>query len=187
MTYKTVVLSDGLPCKVRQLGLFEIDGKGRELIGPYRYSILTATGQIIEDEYSLRDLTETPTAPDTPANEILQGTPEWYQLQEFDTYTAALAHEKLRTEAYEGYVSDIAHYILATCLSPDDQPRIIEAEDWDAVYFAALVPQLTEEGLARCLATTFSSELWGPGDVGRADDYAGERQGQSVGAEAVGA
>lgn len=187
MTYKTVVLSDGLPCKVRQLSLFELDGRGRELLGPFRYSILTATGQIIEDEYNLRDLTETPTAPDIPANEILQGTPEWYQLQEFDTYTAALAHEKLRIEAYEGYVSDIVHYILATCLSPDDQPRVIEVEDWDAVYFAALVPQLTEEGLAECLRLVFQGELWESGDARRSDDYARQRQGQGVGASAMGA
>lgn len=151
----TVTLSDNLPCKVKQLALFELDNKGREVLGPYRYSLLLATGQIVEDEYDLRALTYTPTLPDKPANEIVLNSPEWYQLQEFETYRAALAHEKLRIESYEGYVNDIALYILEHCLSLEDRGRIKESSDWQKVYLAALVPPLTEEGLAQCLRETF--------------------------------
>lgn len=156
-----VTLNDGLSCKVRQLGLFELDGKGREVLGVYRYSLLLATGQIVDDEYDLRALDYTPTPPDKPANEIAPNSPEWFQLQDYETYRAALAHEKLRIESYEGYVEDIANYILENCVAPEDRNRLIEKEDWQKVYHAALVPQLTEEGLAQCLRDTFQGYIQG--------------------------
>lgn len=155
-----IILSDNLPCKVRQLGLFELDGKGREVLGIYRYSLLLATGQIVEDEYDIRALDYTPTPPDKPANEIAPQSSEWYQLQDFETYRAALAHEKLRIESYEGYLNDIAQYILDNCLSEEDRRRIIEVDDWNKITQAALVPYLTEEGLRECLAQTFQGHLW---------------------------
>lgn len=163
-----VTLSNGESCKVRQLGLFELDGKGREILGPYRYTLLLASGQFVEAEYDIRALTYTPTRPEMPPDQIKQGSPEWYQLQDFDTYTAALAHEKLRIESYEGYANDIAAYILKACVNPDDHNRIITPGDWDKVHSAALVPELTLEGLANCLAETFPGELWGQADIGRA-------------------
>lgn len=156
-----LTLSDGLPCKVRQLGLFELDGKGREVLGVYRYSLLLATGQVVEDEYDIRALDYTPTPPDKPANEIAPQSSEWYQLQDFETYRAALAHEKLRIESYEGYLNDIAQYILENCLAEEDRQRIIEVEDWNKITQAALVPYLTEEGLRECLAQTFQGYIWG--------------------------
>ncbi len=175
-----VTLSDGESCKVRRLGLFELDGIGSEVLGVYRYSLLLASGQIVEDTYDIRALTYTPTMPDKPANEIEPNSPEWFQLQEFDTYTAALAHEKLRIESYEEYVGDIATYILNNCLSPDDRNRIIEASDWDAVYTVAIVPHLTEEGIAATLRDTFQGFIWEYGSTGRADAI-GKREGENGG------
>lgn len=163
------VLSDNEPCKVRQLGLFELDGKGREILGVYRYSLLLATGQIVEDEYDIRALDFIPTPPDMPTEEIRAGSPEWEQLKEWETYLAALAHEKLRIESYEGYVSDIAAYILSSCLAPEDRNRIITSEDWEKVYLAAIVPELTMEGVAACLRDTFYGLIWEFADIRRAD------------------
>lgn len=157
--FKTVILSDGLPCKVQQLGLFQLDNVGREVLGPYQYSLLLATGVVVTDTYDIRALTYTPTPPDIPASEVKPNSPEWYQLQEFETYRAALAYEKVRAESYEGYVNDIAAYILANCVEPDDQKRIISPEDWDKIHLAAVVPELTMEGLADCLAATFQGFL----------------------------
>lgn len=157
---KTIILSDGRACRVRQLGLFELDDVGQEILGPYRYSILLATGQIVEDEYNIHALTSAPVAPAKPANEIEQGSQEWYDLKEYETYLAALAHEKLRIESYEQHLNDIAVYILNNCVEIEDRSRIVEAEDWDKVHLAALVPQLTEEGLAQCLRQTFQGQLW---------------------------
>ncbi len=165
---KTVILSDGLPCKVQQLGLFQLDNVGREVLGVYRYSLLLATGQIVTDEYDIRALTYTPTLPDKPANEIAPNSPEWYQLQDYETYRAALAHEKLRIASYEDYVNDIAAYILASCISSEDKDRIVTVEDWDAVQLAALVSVLTEEGIAQTLRETFQSYIQEYGNLGRA-------------------
>lgn len=173
-----VTLSDGESCKVRQLALFELDSIGREVLGVYRYSLLLASGQIVEDTYDIRALTYMPTMPDKPASEIEPNSPEWFQLQEFDTYTAALAHEKLRIESYEGYVSDIATYILNNCLSLDDRNRIIEASDWDTVYTAAIVPHLTEEGIAATLRDTFPGFIWEYGDT-RCADAISQREGEN--------
>lgn len=151
----SITLSDGLPIEVRQLGLFELDNQGREIIPPYRYTMLSATGQFIEDEYVFPQTRE-----DIPKKPDKAETPEELdQLRDYETYLAALAHEKLRMESYEGYAGDIAAYILANCIIEPN--RIVTIEDWQAIYKAALVPQLTEEGLADCLANTFQGYIQG--------------------------
>lgn len=155
--FKTVILSDNQPCKVRVLGLYELDGKGREVLGPYRYSILLATGQVYEAEYDLGLLTKTPVPPETPAKELSPDSWEWNQLKEYETYIAALAHEKLRLESYEGYLSDIAHYILDNCL--DETDRIVTPDDWRKVQAAAIVPALTEEVIADTLRDVFQGVI----------------------------
>lgn len=151
-----VILSDGLPIEVRKLGLFELDDKGRDILPPYVYTMLSATGQFIEDEYVMpTDPADIPTMPDN-AN-----TPEGQeQLRAWETYQAAIAHEKKRIESYEGWVSDIAHYVLNNCVRPEDRNRIVEAGDWQRIRLAAVVPELTEEGLAKCLASTFQGFIW---------------------------
>jgi hypothetical protein len=156
---KTIILSDGQPCIIRQLGLFETDGVGRELLGMYTYSILLATGRVVEVEYNLRALDFTPTPANVPKSELKPNTPEWEQQDEYDTYFAALAHEQKRIESYEGYINDIAAYILANCVEPQDRTRIVTPDDWQAIQAAALVPQLDAEGLARCLRQTFQSVI----------------------------
>lgn len=184
MAFKSITLSDNQPCKVRQLGLFELDGKGREVLGLYRYTMLSATGQFLEDEYVLpTDPADIPVKPDKPINEL---TPEEQEeLRAFETYQAALLHEQKRVESYEGYVNDIAAYILANCLDPADRNRLQDADDWDRVHNAAVIPQLEMGGLARCLAETFPGFIQGYGYFGR-DDVGGGRQGQSSSLEAVG-
>lgn len=153
---KTVTLSDGLPCEVRQLGLFELDEAGGELLPPFRYQILLASGIIVEDEYDLARLTEIPYPPDE--KKFTKDSLEWQQQQrEYDTYTAALAHEKKRYESYEDYINLIAKYVIDNCLNSDDKIRLITPGDFQTVYAIALVPQLDAEGLARCLRQTFQS------------------------------
>lgn len=181
-----VILSDGAACRVRQLGLFELDSKGREVLGPYRYSLLLASGQIVESEYDIRALTYTPTPPDLPPGEVSAGTPEWYQLREYETYLAALEHEKARIESYHGYIEDIVSYILNHCVAAEDRNRIVTPEDWDKVYQAALVPQLTMEGLAGCLASTFQGFLRWAAHPGRPFRHL-QRQQSISGAGAMGA
>lgn len=186
MAFKSITLSDNQPCKVRQLGLFELDGKGREVLGPYRYTMLSATGGIIEDTYDLRALDEIPQPPDRPLEEIKQGTDEHFALLEYDTYQAALAHEKVRIESYHGYAADITGYILANCLEEADRQRVVSEDDWQAVYHAALIPELTMEVIAQTLGDVFQGFLRWAGHPGRAFDY-GRRERQSSRLAPVGA
>lgn len=165
--YKMVTLSDGQPCRVRVLGLFELNGKGREVLGVYRYSLLLATGQITEDEYDLRALDEIPRPPDKPVEEIKTGSVDWYDLKEYETYLCAVTHEKHRIESYHDYVQDITAYILTNCLSPEDRNRIVTVEDWEAIYQIVFVPELTMEVIRQCLADTFQGFLSWAGDTRR--------------------
>lgn len=157
---KEIILSDGKPCEVRTLGLFELDGKAPEVLGAYRYSLILATGQVVEDEYNIYAWETPPKKPETPVEEIKQGTQEWDELTEYETYQAALAHEKRRLKSHEVRTETIATYILEHCLSDDDRVRIVEPEDWRKVYDAALVPQITEEAIAQCLRDTFQGVVW---------------------------
>lgn len=154
--FKTVLLSDNEPCKIHCLGLFELDGKAQDILGPYRYQVLMATGQVMEDEYRLP-----PTPPEKPEVENPeQGSYEYGQLLEYETYQAAIAHEKLRLESAEDHSREIAAYILANCVSEEDQQRIVTEQDWRKVKEASIVPQLTEEVLADTLRQTFQGIIW---------------------------
>ena len=154
--HKTVILSDGEPCKIRCLGLFELDDKAPDILGPYRYTMLLATGQTVEDEYVLP-----PTPPEKPDTDKPEpGSFEYSQLLEYETYQAAIAHEKLRLESAEEHTRQIATYLMTTCLAEVDQIRIITDQDYRKVKQAAIVPQLTEEVLADTLRQTFQGIIW---------------------------
>lgn len=154
---KSVILSDGQICKVRVLGLFELDVISSPL-GPYTYSILTATGDVIEDEYIFPE--EPPKEPDKPIEECQENDYEYHQWQEYNTYQAALAYEKKRTQDYERYLREINLYILNNCLDENDRLRIIEQSDWQKIQNAAVVPQITEEAIADTLRSTFQGFIW---------------------------
>lgn len=156
---KEVTLSDGEPCLVRVLGLFELDGIGPEIPGPYRYSILTYTGQVYEEEYTLPDQ-----PPDRPEDEKPeQGSPAWHQLQDYETYLCAVAHEEKRAQAIEGWLNNCAAYILEHCLAEEDRARLVEPEDYWAVYAAACVPKLRLEDIESALAQVYRADYGGRG------------------------
>jgi hypothetical protein len=142
------------------LGLFELDTVGPDIPGPYRYSILTYSGQVFEAEYHMPDA-----PPEKPilseAEGPAQGTPEWKAQQEYDTWLCAVAHEDTRTRAIEEWLNNCAAYIVQNCLEPADRERLVEPEDYQAVYHAALVPKLTRDDVARALSQTFRAEFEG--------------------------
>lgn len=179
---KTVILSDNEPCEVRQLGLFELDNKAPEVMGAYRYTLILATGQVQEDDYDIYAWAE---PPKKPTGDIQPSTPEWEQLKEYETYQAALAHEKERLKSFEERIEAIKSYILQTCISDENLQRIVEPEDWQKVYNAALIPQIKEEDIAHCLRETFQGFIWDVGNfTGIIESKGGV--GESVGGEIVG-
>ena len=154
---KEVTLSDGLPCQVRCLGLFELDAVGPDIPGPYRYSILTYTGQVFEAEYQPGQAPPIKPEPSEPET----GSPTWHQLREWDTYQAYLAHETTRSQAIEEWLNNCAAHILANCLDVATRLRLVEAEDYQAVYAAAMVPHLTLEDIGTALRSTFRASFDG--------------------------
>lgn len=155
--FKTVLLSDKNPCKVRVLGLFELDVIDPPL-GPYSYSLLTATGDVIQDEYVFPP--EPPPKPTTPFEDCQPNSYEFHQWQEYNTHEAATAHEKRRIDDNERYLREINEYILDTCVDGQDTGRIIEPTDWQKIQAAAIVPQLTEGVIADTLRNTFPGFIW---------------------------
>lgn len=155
--YKEVTLSDSEPCRVRVLGLFELDGVGSDIPGPYKYEVLTYTGRVYQVEY---------TPPDEPLTEPEDKQPEprsqaWHDLNEWETHQAYLAHEAGRAEAIERWLENAARHILEDCLEADDALRLVEPEDYVTVYRAATVPRLTKEHIAEALKRTFRASFQG--------------------------
>lgn len=152
------ILSDGQPYQVlRPLGLFELDGLGPDIPGPYRYSILTYTGVVYEVEYQPSDTP--PVKPDEVEPEA--GSPAWHQLREWDTHQAYLAHEVMRNRAIEQWLNNCAGHILASCLDETTRLRLVEPEDYQKIYARVCVPRLTLDDIAAVLRHTFRANFDG--------------------------
>lgn len=156
-----VILSDGEPCRVRRLGIFELDGVGPALVGPFRYTLKLASGQEVEEEYDISHITKPPQHPGVPENEIEERSPTWWALLEWQTYKAAVEHERKRIESINEYVKQVSAYIAENAISDRDRKRIVDDADWQAVYEAALVPQITLDRLQRAFKIHFGAHFDG--------------------------
>lgn len=157
-----VILSDGKPCVVRQLGLFDLDGVGPELPGPFTYTYVLLDGSEVEKAYPLEDITIPPVPPDIPESGLVENTPSWHAMMEWQTYGAAVVYERyVRQPSITDYIEEVSAYIARNALDSDDIERLLTVEDWDAILEAALVPQLTAELLAQTFIDTFSAGFAG--------------------------
>ena len=156
---QTIMLSDGEPFKVRRLGLFELDNLTPDPLGPFTYK-MEVLGKTYDTIFDPDRYDEPPAAPDTPEHEIEENSDEWYQLVDYRLYQAALAHRaKVRKQTSAFFVEVATHILNEACL--DDPRRIQEPADWQAVYYAALVPPLTIEKLSTVLHKTYAAEFGG--------------------------
>jgi hypothetical protein len=154
-----VVLSDGQPCIVRRLGIFELDNVTTELVGPFKYKFKLANGQEVEEEYDISRISTPPAHPGVPENEIVERSPQWWALLEWQTYKAAVEHERNRLQSVTSYVEEVSGYIASSCLSREDRDRVVDLSDWKLIYNAALVPQLTPEILAEAFKKHFNASF----------------------------
>lgn len=161
MASTTVQLSDGQPCKVRRLGIFELDVVGPTLVGPFTYKFRLANGEEVETPYDLSKITNPPSHPGVPESEIVENTPQYHALLEWQTYKAAVQHEQKRLSSVIEYVLEVSQYIVKHALTLEDSRRILDDADWLSVYEAALVPQLTYEVLAQTFRDHFSAHYEG--------------------------
>ena len=162
MSETTVTLSDGLPCTVQRLGIFDMDMMGSvDPIGPFIYTFTLANGQVVEDTYDLSKITKPPQHPGVPEDEIEENTPLWHQLLNHQTYKAAVAHEYKRVLGILEYVRNRALTIMERAVSEEDWPRVQTEEDWLKIEAVALVPQITPELIAEAFRVHFHAYFLG--------------------------
>ena len=144
-----VTLSDGEPCEVRKLRIFEL----REAIDPPLYGYFT-----YEVEIGGRMVTAVYEPPDEPP-QVTTTEPyamKWQQ-EEVELYRAYLAFDEKQRLDPERYVYEVAAYILANCIA--DPSRIKTAEDYAAVYQAALTPHLSHQDLELAATRIFKAKF----------------------------
>jgi hypothetical protein len=156
--HKVVTLSDGQECRVRVLGLFEIrkvalDGEP----GPFFEVIHAVSGEVIKEPYIPPK--ETPVEPEVPREDAKEKSQLWYHWMEYDKYQEYLVHLAEQKRIADKYYEDCAAYILANCLAPADQDRIIEQEDWDKVEKMASVPTVSREDITAALGRIFQGQV----------------------------
>lgn len=158
-----VTLSDGEPCEVRTLGIFELDSIRREFLGPFTFMMKVLGGIEKEVEYDIGKYEELdrpiPTPPDIPEHELKENTEEWFQFRDSQLYQAAQHHAVLRIESVFEYCDDVIDYLLLNCISPQDIRRIVTDEDWRLVYYAAMIPQITEALIIATLRDTYQAKF----------------------------
>lgn len=149
--YKTVTLDDSGPCQVRVLALYELDAVLFEDPGEYQH--VYPNGQ--SKTYTLRDWPEgEPEKP--PVAEALaeHGSLYWAMWRRWNLYRDVLNHRLKQIEATDRHAHEVARYVLAHCISPEDYPRVTPA-DMVRIHQAALVAEVSMEGIEIALAVTF--------------------------------
>lgn len=157
-----VTLSDGGPCEVRTLGIFELDQIRREFLGPFTFEMKILGGSTRTVEFDISKYEELgrplPKPATVPESELKENTPEWFEHRDWQLREAALLHNKRRIEVVSTYCDDVVDYILKKCVSEEDGWRIVTNTDWEKVYTAALVPQITEQLIIETLRGTYQAQ-----------------------------
>ncbi len=149
-----ILLSDGEPCAVRVLGLFELDdlGLAGEPVGPFMEKI-DIGGKEIEREYVPPIIP--PEKPETKRSETETGTQDWELWLEYDLYQEYIAHKQEEARIMSQYTEDVGTYILEKCIVLDDKNRLMDQDDFRMVRWAALSAKLRKEDISAALANTF--------------------------------
>jgi hypothetical protein len=145
---------------VRRLGLFEIDDVPRDIPGPYTYTIHLLGGDDYEMVYDIEAALKTPPEkPSIPLEESVAGEPEYYQWRDWLRYQEAMAHQSKMYEEYAEYCERVAAYVRENCL--EEGLAIETTEDWEAIYNAALCPQVTTEDIKQAMTHNFGARWAG--------------------------
>ena len=162
---ENIILSDGQPCTVRVLGLFELDEAAPDKApGPFYEKMTGVEGKTVSRLYVPPEIP--PEEPKQPRSEAEEGVQLYEEWLEYDLYQEYIEHRRKEAEFINDYAQDAKSLILSRCLSQEDRQRIVDEEDWRKIHGAALSSQLTEEDIAAALRNNFPGEVFGPGDSG---------------------
>lgn len=155
-----ILLSDGRPCQVRRLRIFELDSIKPPMTRPFLYKVRIGEN-LIERPYDISAWDTPPEPTDLSAERTKEGSIAWWSWFEYEMYYAAVYQEQRNKEDLERYCIEVRDYIMASCIDIDDHKRIVTTADYTAVYYAALVPQISYEDLEQALENTFRASFDG--------------------------
>ena len=153
--HTTITLSDNLPCEVKRLPLYVLRGIGPKDPGDFSHKIKTLLGETFNQTYDLKSKL------DKPPVEPLPNSDDTWAMTEWERFQAAIWHNQNRFELAEERAENEAAYILDSCLSPEDRQRVITIDDYDAVYHAAMTPEITREDISEVLSTFYQADFDG--------------------------
>lgn len=156
MVYKTIILGDGGPCQVRVLELYELDKVPYEDPGEYQHTYPNGQTKIYTLANWPQGEPETPPIPEELCGDNIIYLAMWARWR---LYQAVLSHRLRQISAGEKHAHDVARYILANCISPEDYPRVTSPADLEKIYFVALVAEVSREDIEAALASTFPGQL----------------------------
>lgn len=153
-----VILTDGEPCSVRALGLYELDAVPFDVPQPYKISVIVAGGVIEERDYDLS--APAPERPERPEHLCQPGSVDYDRWMLWNRFLAAITRERERIEATGRYAHDVAKYVLENCISAEDRVRIATPEDLDKVLAAAIMfREVSLQDIEHVLETVFQGQL----------------------------
>lgn len=148
MAYTEGVLpSDGNPIRVKILPLYALEDIPPEIPPDFSYVVKGGDGGTYEVTFPLEErLAINPQPPGPEAG-------EWERI-EWDRLQAALRRREQQAEARRQRSINCARRIIGE-LDPADQERIVNEDDYDAIYRLALAPEVSKEDIARELRAFF--------------------------------
>ncbi len=162
--FREVILSDGKPCQVRILGLFETRDIPVDWDEPFTYEVMTYTGRRHTVVFPFHEYKAPPEKPSTPRYEAMDGTKAWHDWREYDLYQAALAHFQEMDRRVRVYLQRMTDKILRECIPAEDVKRITTLLDLDRVREAAMTRPITKDILKDVLKGQFNASFDG-GDL----------------------
>jgi hypothetical protein len=152
-SWAEVTLSNGKVASVRRLGLFELDSVDKNIPGPYTYTLKLGSDKEFEIPF---DFSVERIKPETPLEEVEEGTQLYYEWQEYLRYQEALNHSSKQLEAYAEYCERVFGYICENCIRDVEIGELTD-EDWAEIYHLTLNPLVSIEEITAAMRNSFQS------------------------------
>jgi hypothetical protein len=143
------------------LTLYELDAVPFNDLGPFVYEYQLSGGKTKEAFYDISQWPEPPRAPTVPEDACDPNSMEAALWKVYNLYQSALLHRVRQVASAETYADSIARYILANCVKDADRALVETAADYEAVYGAAICPEVSIADIEAALANTFKASFDG--------------------------
>ena len=156
-----VKLPTGFFIQVRRLALYELDAVPFNDHGSFTYTYELSGGKTKEAFYDISQWPEPPRAPAVPEDACDPNSMEASLWKVYNLYQSALLHRIRQVASAETYAHSVAKYVLAHCLEDVDRALIVAPADYEAVYGAAICPEVGLSDIEQALSQTFKASFDG--------------------------